>query len=236
MISNITPSEKLKIIAYKDPKFQNPANKKYETFVNPEEFVENFNIDYSRSQGEGTTGTELNFKRIPPPKITLNIMLDATGALSYKAGINKLLSKPKPIAKQLKDLLDVIKAFDGDTHNTYYLKIIWGTLIFHGKLLDLEVKYSVFKPDGTPMRAIARTTFIAFKDDEKRVNEEGKNSPDLTHVRTVRAGDTLPLMTHRIYGDFSYYLEVARVNNLKDYRNLTPGTKLFFPPIDKQTA
>ena len=60
-----------------------------------------------------------------------------------------------------------------------------------------------------------------------------KNRPDLTHIRVVKEGDTLPSMANDIYGDFSYYLEVAKANNLQDFRNLIPGQKLYFPPFDK---
>uniref|UniRef100_A0AAU6WLI4 LysM domain-containing protein n=1 Tax=Chryseobacterium endophyticum TaxID=1854762 RepID=A0AAU6WLI4_9FLAO len=60
-----------------------------------------------------------------------------------------------------------------------------------------------------------------------------KNSPDLTHKRTIQDGDTLPLMTERIYGDSKYYLEVAKVNNLINFRQLVPGEELYFPPIEK---
>lgn len=235
MIPDISPIEKLKIIAYEDPEYQTPADKEFEALINPEEMVENSKVEYSQCQGAGTTGTELKFKKIPPSEVTFNLIFDATGALN-RSGFVNLFSGPEPLDEQVERFKEITKGYDGTTHNTYYLKIIWGTMIFHGKLSDLELKYSIFRPDGTPMRAHARATFTAFKNDKKRISEEGKNSPDLTHVRTVKAGDTLPLMTHRIYGDFSYYLEVARVNGLKDYRNLKPGTQLFFPPLDKQTA
>jgi nucleoid-associated protein YgaU len=49
----------------------------------------------------------------------------------------------------------------------------------------------------------------------------------------VKAGDTLPLMTEEIYGDDKYYLEVARINNITSFRQLQPGTEIFFPPIEK---
>lgn len=236
MIPNASPLEKLRIIAYKDPRYETPADKEFEAYVNPEEFVERFNVEYSKSQGEGTIGAELKFKRKPPPEITIDLIFDATGALTYKAGRANLFAKPEPIEEQLNRFKDIIKGYDGDTHSTYYLKLIWGVLIFCGKLVNLDLTYTLFKPDGRPMRAHARATFRESKDDEKRANEQGDNSPDLTHIRTVKAGDTLPLMTYRIYGDFSYYLEVARVNQLTDYRNLTPGTTLFFPPLAKKTA
>jgi nucleoid-associated protein YgaU len=58
-------------------------------------------------------------------------------------------------------------------------------------------------------------------------------SPDLTHVRVVEEGDTLPLMAKRIYGDSKYYLEVARVNRITSFRKLKTGQRIFFPPIQK---
>ena len=57
-----------------------------------------------------------------------------------------------------------------------------------------------------------------------------KSSPDLTHLREVGAGDTLPLMANRIYGNSADYIKVAKYNNLKAFRQLIPGQKLFFPP------
>jgi nucleoid-associated protein YgaU len=53
-------------------------------------------------------------------------------------------------------------------------------------------------------------------------------------VRIVKEGDTLPSMVYKIYGDYKYYLEVAKVNGLNDFRNLQPGKQIFFPPFDKK--
>jgi nucleoid-associated protein YgaU len=77
-------------------------------------------------------------------------------------------------------------------------------------------------------------TFKEFKEEDLRVAEENNASPDLTHVRVVKDGDSLPLMCYRIYGDARYYMDVARTNGLVNFRSLTPGTKLVFPPFDKQ--
>lgn len=45
----------------------------------------------------------------------------------------------------------------------------------------------------------------------------------MTHIRVVAAGDNLPLMCERIYGDSRHYLWVADHNRLTDFRNLRPG-------------
>jgi len=61
----------------------------------------------------------------------------------------------------------------------------------------------------------------------------GFNSPDLTHLRTANAGDNLPLMSNKIYGDSKYYLELAKVNNLNSVFDVLPGDKVVFPPLKK---
>ena len=77
---------------------------------------------------------------------------------------------------------------------------------------------------------------ISDQDVKKRVKKENKSSPDLTHSRIVKNGDTLPLLTKEVYGTSAYYLRVAQVNKLDDFRNLTPGQELFFPPLGSQTV
>jgi len=66
---------------------------------------------------------------------------------------------------------------------------------------------------------------------QKQMAIEAKSSPDLTHSRIVKNGDTLPLLSKEIYGSSSHYLWIAQQNQLDDFRNLTPGHRLFFPPL-----
>jgi nucleoid-associated protein YgaU len=65
------------------------------------------------------------------------------------------------------------------------------------------------------------------------VIEENNSSPDLTHYRVIKKGDTLPLMCYRIYGDSKYYIQVAKANKLSNFRHLKEGEEIFFPPIAK---
>ena len=50
-------------------------------------------------------------------------------------------------------------------------------------------------------------------------------------VRHRQSGDTLPLLTKQIYGSPAAYLDVARFNGLDDFRTLTPGKEILFPPL-----
>jgi nucleoid-associated protein YgaU len=66
---------------------------------------------------------------------------------------------------------------------------------------------------------------------EEESLKANRSSPDLSHTVEVQAGDTLPLLCHRIYKDAAYYPEVARANNIVDFRTLKPGLRLHFPPL-----
>ena len=54
-----------------------------------------------------------------------------------------------------------------------------------------------------------------------------------SRVQVPKHGDTLPQLCFAIYGDPRYYLQVAAENGLTNFRDLSPGDNLVFPPIDK---
>jgi nucleoid-associated protein YgaU len=47
----------------------------------------------------------------------------------------------------------------------------------------------------------------------------------------VMEGDTLPSLCKKIYDNPNYYVEIAKINQLKSVRNLKVGQKLYFPPL-----
>jgi nucleoid-associated protein YgaU len=127
-----------------------------------------------------------------------------------------------------------VTGYNGNIHRPNYLKVVWGTLqVKRCVLKSASIAYKLFKPDGIPLRAIITANFTDNSDDTTRVAMAQDSSPDLTHVRLVKSGDTLPKMCYDIYGDPGYYLDVAMANKLNNFRNLQTGTKIFFPPLEK---
>jgi len=210
----------------------------YEALINPEEIKKSFRIVYNKTQANGTTGADLKFVKQIPGSLNLELLFDGTGVLANDRtfGSNILgAAEVESVTKQIERFKKVVYDFDSKKHAPNFLQIQWGDYIFNGKLSNISITYNLFKPDGKPLRAKASCEFIASINDDLRVAKERKNSPDLTHVRIIKDGDTLPLMAHKIYGDSSYYLEIARVNRLINFRNLKAGEKIFFPPIKKST-
>lgn len=217
--------KKLRIEAYKDIEY----NKKVDTFevmFNPSTYSRSYQVEYESGQGQGTTGSNQKFKKIKPQDFQFEFILDGTGASGTKIDVPRKIDK----------FLDLTTRMDGDIHRPYYLKIICGGLVSRCVLKQVEFTYTLFNTDGEPLRAKVNATFSGIKDDNLRIAEEDKNSPDLTRQRTVGEGDTLPLMTYEVYGDSSYYLDVARHNNLRNFRTLNSGMTIEFPPLRQQTS
>ncbi|HEY6871618.1 MAG TPA: LysM peptidoglycan-binding domain-containing protein [Geobacteraceae bacterium] len=224
--------EKMLILAFSDSQKAevgglNDADASYEALINPETYTLDYKLKFSESgQGHGTSGKQLKYEYTEPEEIIVEFLFDNTGIID---------GKPRDsVADDLKAFRQVLIDYKGDSHEPRHFKLVWGkNSIFKGRVTEVGITYKMFKPDGTPTRAVAKVKFKSSIEEQKRAAKENKSSPDLTHHRWVKEGDTLPMICYRIYGDPKYYLEVARANRLDSFRLLAPGTELIFPPIDK---
>jgi len=220
---------KLKIKGFKDERFrQEIADGEFNTLLNPETYQIRYQISQNENQAQGTSAAGPRFNKTLPEDLQLDFIFDRSGVIK---GFED--QSGEGIISDIDKFKKIILDYNGDQHKPNYLIISWGSLLFKGSLKDMDITYKLFKPDGTPIRATVRATFKGFIEDNLRVARENNNSPDLTHIRMVNEGDTLPLMTFRIYGDSKYYLEVAKANKLVNFRKLSPGQQIFFPPIEK---
>lgn len=216
--------EKLTIYPFKDPGFSQKAGGPFTVSINPEKYSHSYSITYNDEQAFGSAGASIKFEKTAPEKVNMELIFDATGIIPGSS---------TDASKDVESFKAVAYNFNGEIHSPNYLKLSWGTLVFNCRLTSLEVNYTLFKPDGTPLRGRATVSFQGYVDDKTLALQENKQSPDLTHIITIKMGDTLPNLCQKTYGDPGYYKDVARVNQLVHYRNLVPGTKLFFPPLKK---
>lgn len=221
--------KKLKVTGYKDDKFtQKVGDGEFTTLLNPEKYTLKYKVEYTEAQGQGTSATQPKFVRTPPEEFELDFLFDRTGVIKGQDE-----SSGDGIIDDLEQFKKIVFDYSGDEHKPNYVMVGWGTLLFKGTLLEMSIEFKLFGSDGTPLRAVVKTKFKGSVEEDLRVAKENNNSPDLTHIRVVNEGDTLPLMTFKIYGDSKYYLEVAKANKLQNFRKLKVGQKIMFPPIEK---
>ena len=242
---------KLKITPYESSDFDTPASgsKVFEVAANPSAYQLGFTVEGTTQQAIGTSENDFKYNKTKSPELDLEFIFDGTGLLNQNKSGNKLVntvgdiadkikgkpgkSGPETVVDQINRFKKTVLNFNDTTHKPYDVEILWGALLFRGSLTNLTIDFKLFSPAGNPLRAVAKAKFTGTIDHELRAAKENRNSPDLTHVRTVKAGDTLPLMTEKIYGDSKYYLEVAKANNIINFRQLKPGMEIVFPPIEK---
>jgi LysM repeat protein len=210
----------------------------FEAMYNPASFSQKYEIQYGKNQGFNSTNSRVDYARSKPRELNLKLVLDGTGV--EEMGIS-LFGAKKTVSERVKQFLDLTFRMNGNIHEPNFLVAEWGGkedggLIFSCRLSSVNVSYTSFDRDGSPLRAELDIVLLSDEAVKKRMAKENKSSPDLTHAVTVVAGDTLPVLTKRVYGTSAYYLRVAQYNKLDNFRELTPGQELLFPPLESQLA
>ncbi|MCA9680866.1 MAG: hypothetical protein KC457_01620 [Myxococcales bacterium] len=231
---------KLQVVAYRDSKRKKPVKvfeelSTFEAMYNPSSFTLEYKSEFQKAAGLGAGTKPARFIRSGPKVLALKLIFDGT-----RVGLTPIqyLWHPETVSSQVDGFIDLCFRRNGEIHEPTYLRVSWGEgplqSGFDCRLESAKVNYTSFDRDGAPLRAELDVTFVEDLHPPKAKAESRLSSPDLTHVRVVKAGDTLPLLCAEIYGSSQHYLRVAEFNGLDDFRALVPGTELSFPPLEKR--
>ncbi len=222
--------KKLWIRAYNSAKMEEKDFvDEFYALVNPETYSIDLKMEAKGGQGQGTSGKQQKFSFKQPEEFTFDFLFDNTGIIDGKP-------KPEGIGEALKKLQDLAFKMDGKVHEPRHVHLIWGTLDFKGRITGMNITYKLFKPDGSPIRATVKVTIKKSDEEAERAAKERKESPDLTHKRTIKKGESLPWLCNIIYGDPKYYIQVAQANRISSFRKIQEGTEILFPPFTKAEA
>ena len=117
-----------------------------------------------------------------------------------------------------------------DPPSPCFLKVIWGSLIFKERLTSLNWDYTLFSPNGNPLRAkgsLSLTEAISSRETQaKKKNQKAEGK-----FVTFKQGDSLIGLCAKEYKNSGYAPMIASINNLISFRDIKPGTQLWFPKI-----
>jgi nucleoid-associated protein YgaU len=106
----------------------------------------------------------------------------------------------------------------------------WGKLItFKAVIESISQRFTLFKPDGTPLRADVKVTFSQVRDETKGQNPTSRTEP--RKVWVVREGERLEWIAYQEYGDPAYWRHIADTNDLANPLDLRPGQILQLVPL-----
>jgi len=232
-LENVRKLEKLTIKTYGSRRRIGAPQDTFVVMFNPASFEMNHRNVFNTSQGLNTPGSQTQYSYGGAEELQLDLVLDGSGVAESDL-VGFVATRVGDVARRVDRFLSLCFRMDGDIHEPKFLKIQWGDgplKDFDCRLESVNIHYELFDRNGSPRRAVLKAMFLQDMDAAKRNRKAAKNSPDLSHRRTVREGDTLPGMCQAIYGAVDHYLTVARINGLDDFRCLEPGTEIVFPPL-----
>jgi LysM repeat protein len=227
---------KLTIEAFEDVDFRTSTGNKFTVMYNPNTFSQNYRSVWIDETPQGGSAETQAYRRLKSDSVTFDFLFDGTGVSGVggtSIDLNPKVGEVGYVQEQINSFLAITQGLNGSTHEPNFLQLSWGTFIFNGVMQNATVTYKLFHSSGAPLRANINATFKQSVSRTEQAAEARLTSPDLTHFKIVNEGETLPLISQKIYGDSKYYLEIARVNNINNFRKLKVGQQLVLPPIDK---
>jgi nucleoid-associated protein YgaU len=174
----------------------------------------------SETTKKGTPPPE--FKGPKPASASVEIFLDESG--------NAAGDISKTVAKLRKLVAPEPNSVNGNMPSAPHVLFAWGTAIqFKGYVESVAVKYTMFRSSGSPIRG---TATVAMKEFPQPTPRQNPTSGSLLGHRTHRvvAGDTLPSIAYREYGDPNGWRRLAEANRIDDPLRVRDGTVLHVPP------
>ncbi|MFD1150735.1 CIS tube protein [Saccharothrix hoggarensis] len=116
-----------------------------------------------------------------------------------------------------------------------WVRFEWGTAkttSFDGVLSNLSVDYSLFDVDGKPLRARCGLSIEEAGSDVPGQNPTS-GSREARRTHRVVAGDSLPELAWREYGDATAWRVIAEANDIDDPMSLAPGVELLVPAVEE---
>jgi nucleoid-associated protein YgaU len=192
---------------------------------NPKEYSYHKGASWERKTAKGAkSSARPEFKGADPASMTVEVFLDG-----YESGqdispqIKLLTSCCTPLDETIKKKKPsppwVIFGWGNQIHITAYVK-------------SVDVKCTLFQPDGTPLRATCTVAMEEIADEVGRQNPTSGGTTAL-RSRTVVAGDTLQSIAYEEYGTPVAWRVLARANGIDDPMRVATGQRLLIPDLDQ---
>ena len=160
-------------------------------------------------------------------KLTLDLYFDTT-----LPDATRPAGAVKAVTDYTRQVYQLVK-IQPKTHAPPRVRFLWGKgLAFVAVVESVTQKFTLFDPDGVPLRATLSVTFREYKTLQEQLRELKLESADHTKRHVVVQGETLAGIAGREYGDPGLWRVIADKNPaLGDLRRLAAGTELQLPPL-----
>jgi hypothetical protein len=185
---------------------------------NPTEYQRSKTNSFAEIGIPGLETPPIQYVRGESEKLTAELIADTSDTLQ---DVRSVYTDP------LRNLMNI----NSDLHAPPIVRLSWGSESFKGVIESLNITFTLFTPDGIPLRAKISLTMKEYRPVNIQVPKADKHSPNVEKAYVTKRGDTLSGVAGALYKDPSQWRVIAEANNIVDPRYLQPGTKLIIPKL-----
>lgn len=178
------------------------------------------------------------FVRGNAEKLTLELFCDSTeqGIGLNARSVTEETDKFYQLVKIVPELHapPVVTVFWHDQFSGNNVHKAWGShrrTSFTGVAENVRQRFTMFSPEGVPLRATVTLILREFRPLEQQLLELNLSSPDRSHRHRLAEGQTLSGLASRYYQRAGQWRELALANAIEDPRRLLPGAVLTIPSL-----
>jgi nucleoid-associated protein YgaU len=166
----------------------------------------------------------LQFVRGQNRKLTMDLFFDTT--LDRGMGSNAL-----SVTTQTEAFYQLVK-IQPETHALPLIQFVWSAeLTFKAIVESVQQRFTLFSPEGLPLRATLSVTFREYRTLDEQLDE--LRSADHSRRHVAQAGETMSCIATQWYNDPRLWRTIADMNPHANVRRLAPGTQLLIPSLDR---
>lgn len=195
--------------------------------INPESYKRSHQIQLEDTQNPGAQSNNSKHARTTPEEFNLEFMLDGTKTVEGN------MMMDVPVSKQVKQFLDLTYKMNGDIRKPNFLKIVWDDdFVFDCQLSKADVNYTLFRPDGSPLRAKVSATFREHKAPKIKVSEEGRVSNTQNRVENALGSGNRLANVVKSASSSNKIMDIAKANDMANLRKTLPDNAQLVVPAD----
>jgi hypothetical protein len=194
-----------------------PQRKSFDVLFNPSELSRDRASHYASMPVPGLSMPILQYIRGESDVLSLELFLDRT-------------DEGRDIDDDIEALVGFV-TIDGTLHAPPVMEFAWANFKFTGVVTSFRQRMTLFSEDGRTLRARVSLSLKSYKSALVQLRELKLSSPDRTHVRVLREGETLAHIANEAYGDPRLWRAIALANNIERPRFVAPGTPLTVPSL-----
>lgn len=200
---------------------------------NPSEYTVSRENNFAPAAIPGLSAPLLHFAHGNMQTLEMELLLDTYEAHPNETGFggagqeNARGADVRELVRTVTGLMDI----DSATHAPPVLLFTWASLSFTCVLARVSQTFTMFGPDGRPVRARLQVTFNEYRNADFETREVKRETADYSKTYVVRQGETLSIIAERTYRDPSKWRPIAIRNGVVDPLALTVGDRLQIPRL-----